>query len=54
MNEWAAAIAVGPTELVENVKADRGIGARHRDIDVAGTTRCSAWARSRLQPRNDP
>ncbi len=36
--EWATAIAVGSPDFVANVKADLGIGARHRDIDVSGTT----------------
>jgi hypothetical protein len=36
MGEWAAGIAVGASEPVENAKADLGIGARHRDSCVSG------------------
>ncbi len=36
--DWASAIVVGSPDFVANVKADLGIVARHRDIDVSGTT----------------
>ena len=36
--DWARAIAVGSPDFVAMVKADLGIAARHRDIDLSGTT----------------
>jgi putative transposase len=36
--EWATAIAVGSPDFAAKVKADLGVTARHRDIDVSGAT----------------
>ena len=36
--EWANAIAVGSPVFVAKVKADLGIAARHRHVDVSGTS----------------
>jgi putative transposase len=36
--EWANAIAVGSPDFVAKVKADLGIAARHRHVDVSGTS----------------
>lgn len=35
--DWATAIAVGSADFVAKVKADLGIAARHRAVDVSGT-----------------
>jgi putative transposase len=36
--EWANAIAVGSPDFVAKVKSDLGISARHRHVDVSGTS----------------
>jgi hypothetical protein len=36
--EWTTAIAIGAPGFIAEVKADLGVAARRRDIDVSGTT----------------